>query len=91
MYASVCMPIFACLLVGSSNFLFQKTYLLTSYQHKQHFEEMFAILYPEGTDEERQEMFDLKHNPSLFNAMGGHVGEIGHSTAKAVGGNCMHW
>jgi hypothetical protein len=64
---------------------------------EEHFEEMFAILYPEGTDEERFEIFELKHNPSMFNAMGGAVGEMGekmsnstskmtHSTAKAVGG-----
>lgn len=53
---------------------------------EENFEEMFAILYPEGTDEERFEILELKHNPSMFNSMGGAVGDFSQSTAKAVGG-----
>ena len=53
---------------------------------EEHFEEMFAILHPEGTDEERFAIAELQHNPSLFKSVEGHVGEISQSTVKAVGG-----
>jgi hypothetical protein len=51
------------------------------------FEEMCGILYPEGTVNELQAIYELKHNPSMISSTANAVGDISAATTRvAVGG-----
>lgn len=51
------------------------------------FEEMFGILWPEGTVSEMQAVYELKHNPSMISTTANAVGDLSAATTRvAVGG-----
>jgi hypothetical protein len=51
------------------------------------FEEMFGILWPEGSVSEMQAVYELKHNPSMISTTANAVGDLSAATTRvAVGG-----
>lgn len=48
------------------------------------FEEMFAIMWPEGTMNDMQTIYELKHNPSMMETTANAVGDLGLATTRGT-------